>query len=186
MELHDLPEQPDDAEASWGSSVLVKTSTGASIIHVPFYRTLHYPDVQDLRRCGYELARFAQLFDLLEDSVVSHARTVHALLHQPGGNAIWQPERAAQIEFKVRAVLHRFGMSDAAIMLRRIVGRAFPGESTTHLAVDMMDAFFWAALAQIARDLSWRLPELDSYADYLEYPIRIAFGHRSVAMEASA
>jgi hypothetical protein len=36
--------------------------------------------------------------------------------------------------------------------------------------------FFWAALAQIARDYAWRMPQLAMYADYLEYPVVAAFG----------
>jgi hypothetical protein len=77
-------------------------------------------------------------------------------------------------------------MSDVPILLRRIIGRAYPGESVTHLAVDMLDVFFWAALAQVSRDLAWRYPQLDSYADYLEYPIKAAFGHSSIARERAS
>jgi hypothetical protein len=61
-------------------------------------------------------------------------------------------------------------------MLRRMLGRAFPGDSVSHLAVDLLNVFFWAALAQIARDYAWRMPQLAMYADYLEYPVVAAFG----------
>jgi hypothetical protein len=50
----------------------------------------------------------------------------------------------------------------------------------------MLDVFFWAALAQVSRDLAWRYPQLDSYADYLEYPIKAAFGHSSIARERAS
>ena len=56
----------------------------------------------DLRRCGYEVATFAELFDRLDGAVVSQARVAHELLHQPGGNAIWNPHRARQIEIAVQ------------------------------------------------------------------------------------
>ncbi len=167
MDLHDELDAPDEAIESWGETV---------VAHAPFYRTLYYPDVLDLRRCGYEVAAFAPLFDRLEGAYVSQARTIHALLHQPGGNAIWNPHRARQIEFSVRAALHRYGLSDAPILLRRMIGRAYPGDTVTHLAVDVLNAFFWAALAQIARDYAWRAPQLAMYADYLEYPVVAAFG----------
>ena len=101
---------------------------------------------------------------------------MHLLLHQPGGNAIWNPYRARQLEFNVRAALHRFGLSDAPTLLRRMIGRVYPGDSVTHLAVDVLNVFFWAALAQIARDYAWRSPQLEAYADYLEYPVVAAFG----------
>ena len=186
MDLHDYPDKPLDPAETWAESILVKTATGQSIVHVPFYRMLHYPDVLDLRHCGYEVGDFAPLLDLMDDAIMSQARVIHGLLHQPGGNVIWNPLRASQIEFKVRATLHRFGMSDVPILLRRIIGRAYPGESVTHLAVDMLDVFFWAALAQVSRDLAWRYPQLDSYADYLEYPIKAAFGHSSIARERAS
>lgn len=167
MRERDELDAPDEAIENWGETV---------VTHAPFYRTLYYPDVLDLRRCGYEVATFAELFDRLDGAVVSQARVAHELLHQPGGNAIWNPHRARQIEFSTRAALHRFGLSDAPTMLRRMLGRAFPGDSVSHLAVDLLNVFFWAALAQIARDYAWRMPQLAMYADYLEYPVVAAFG----------
>jgi hypothetical protein len=186
MDLHDDFEKADAALETWGRSILVKTGPTSVVSHVPFYRTLHYPDILDLRHCGYEISDFAPIFELLDDALVSQAQTVHKLLHQPGGNAIWNPYRARQIEFNVRAALHRFGKSDAPILLRRIIGRVYPGDSVTHLAVDMLNVFFWGAMAQMARDLAWRVPQLDAFADYLEYPIKVAFGHESEAIERAA
>jgi len=173
-------DSPDEAIATWGDT-LVERGREAVIErvvheHVPFYRRQHYPDVLDLRRCGYEVADFVALFDLLDGAVVSQARTAHNLLHQPGGNAIWNPYRARQVEFNVRAALHRFGVSDAPTLLRRMIGRVYPGDSVTHLAVDLLNVFFWASLAKIARDYAWRSPQLAMYADYLEYPVVAAFG----------
>jgi|694.fasta_scaffold148736_2 hypothetical protein len=167
MRERDELDAPDEAIENWGET---------DVKHAPFYRMLYYPDVLDLRRCGYEVAAFAELFDRLDGAVVSQARVAHELLHQPGGNAIWNPHRARQIEFSTRAALHRFGLSDAPTMLRRMLGRAFPGDSVSHLAVDLLNVFFWAALAQIARDYAWRMPQLAMYADYLEYPVVASFG----------
>ncbi len=180
MEFDGELDASDEAIETWGDTI---TRRGSELIvekviheHIPFYRRLHYPDVLDLRRCGYEVEQFAELFDLLEDALVSQARTVHLLLHQPGGNAIWNPYRARQLEFNVRAALHRFGLSDAPTLLRRMIGRAYPGDAVTHLAVDLLNVFFWACLAKIARDYAWRSPQLAAYADYLEYPVVAAFG----------
>ena len=182
MNFDNDDDSPDEAIEAWGDTL---TQRGSEVVvervvheHVPFYRRLHYPDVLDLRRCGYEVDQFAPLFDLLDEALVSQARTVHLLLHQPGGNAIWNPYRARQLEFNVRAALHRFGLSDAPTLLRRMIGRVYPGDSVTHLAVDVLNVFFWAALAQIARDYAWRSPQLEAYADYLEYPVVAAFGAR--------
>ncbi len=180
MDFDGLNDSQDEAIETWGDTL---TQRGSDVVvervvheHVPFYRRQHYPDVLDLRRCGYEVEDFVSLFDLLDGAVVSQARTVHLLLHQPGGNAIWNPYRARQLEFNVRAALHRVGVSDAPTLLRRMIGRVYPGDSVTHLAVDLLNVFFWASLAKIARDYAWRSPELDAYADYLEYPVVAAFG----------
>ena len=78
------------------------------------------------------------------------------------------------------AALHRFGLSDAPTILRRTIGKAFPGDHLTHLAIDIINVFFWATLAQIARDYAWRSPQLEHMAEYLEYPIRMAFGPESL------
>jgi hypothetical protein len=156
--------------------VLVQWAKPCPQGYVPFYRLFYLPDVLDLKKIGYPLEKFEALFDLLEDAKVSHAQTVHSLLHVPGGNALWNPYKARQLEFNVRAALHRFGLSDAPSILRRTIGKAFPGDHLTHYAMDMINVFFWAALAQIARDYAWRSPQLEFMADYLEYPIRVAFG----------
>ena len=188
MDLQDDIDAPDEAIDGWGENALTQTlhDSNGRPVHVPFYRTLHYPDVLDLRKAGYEVADFAQLFDRLDAALVSQAKQVHHLLHQPGGNAIWNPYRARQIEFSVRAALHRFGKSDAPILLRRMMGRCYPGDTLTHFAIDLLNVFFWAAMAQMARDLAWRSPQLAAFADYLEYPVRVAFGFSSTANSRAA
>jgi hypothetical protein len=154
--------------------------------HIPFYKFTYYPDVLDLRKAGYEVENFASIFDLLDDAHVRHAQAAHKLLHLPsdsfggltdaaGGNMIWTPRRARELEFQVRAAMHRFGMSDVPTLLRRMLGKAFPGDSMTHISVDLLNIFFWAAMAKVARDLSWRSPNLEFAADYLEYPVKRAF-----------
>lgn len=158
---------PDEALVNWATA----TPEG----YVPFYRMLYYPDVLDLKRCGYPIEKFEALFDKLDGALVSQARVVHSLLHLPGGNAIWNPYKARQYEFNIRAALHRFGLSDAPTILRRTIGKAFPGGHLEHLTIDIINVFFWAALAQMARDYAWRSPQLEMMADYLEYPIRLAF-----------
>mgnify|MGYP006273824837 CR=1 FL=1 len=185
MSLHEDIDEPDEAIENWGENALVQTLYTGQSVHVPFYRTLYYPDVLDLRYQGYEVDAFAPLFDHLDAALVSHAKQIHELLHQPGGNAIWNPYRARQIEFSVRAALHRFGKSDAPILLRRMIGRVYPGDTVTHLGVDLLNVFFWAAMAQMARDLAWRLPQLAAFADYLEYPVRTVFGHTSAQSKAA-
>jgi hypothetical protein len=40
-------------------------------------------------------------------------------------------------------------------------------------------------MAQMARDLAWRSPQLEAFADYLEYPVRVAFGYTSTASRAA-
>lgn len=180
--------EPDEAIEAWGG-----TDTKVSIrhgeprvSHMPFYKFPYYPDVLDLRKCGYELEAFAPLFDQLDNAHYRHAQIAHILLHLPtdafgrmsdsaGGNMIWNPRRARELEFQVRAALHRFGLSDIPTLLRRTIGKAFPGESMTHISVDLLNIFFWAALAQVARDFAWRSPNLEFMAEYLEYPVKRAF-----------
>ena len=73
--------------------------------HVPFYRQLYFPDVYELRQCGYDIRRFEELFDLLENAKISHARKVHSLLHVEFASTIFDPniaKRAGQIEDRKR------------------------------------------------------------------------------------
>ncbi|WP_296647107.1 hypothetical protein [Rhodoluna sp.] len=180
----------DEAIDAWGgdvtNKVLVKDGR-LSVKHIPFYKFPYYPDVLDLRKCGYELDAFAELFDMLDGAHVRHATVAHILLHLPtdeygrmgdgsGGNLIWNPRRARELEFQVRAALHRFGVSDIPTLLRRTIGKAFPGDSMSHIAVDLLNVFFWAAMAKVARDYVWRDPRLEYAAEYLEYPVKRAFG----------
>jgi hypothetical protein len=141
---------------------------------VPFYRFLHYPDILDLRKAGYELEKFIPIFDLLEDARYTQALEVHSMLHlhQDNPNPIWNPRRAREIEFNVRAALHRFGIGDVPVLLRRMMGKSFPDESISHLSIDLLNVFFWAALAEVARDFAWRDERMSYWADYLAYPVK--------------
>ena len=181
----------DPAIEAWGGDVsqLVVIKDGqAKVGHIPFYKFLYYPDVLDMRKCGYEVEAFHPLLDQLDNAHTSNAQIVHHLLHLPsdtygrmgdgsGGNQIWNPRRARELEFTVRAALHRYGLSDISILLRRMIGKAFPGDSISHLGVDLLNVFFWSAMAQVARDYVWRDPRLEYAADYLEYPVKRAFLH---------
>ncbi len=179
--FEELELDADPAVKGWGAAALGADPLLASFTskpyspvrpHVPFYRFIHYPDLLDLRKAGYEIERFVPVFDQLDDARYSQAVRVHQLLHhhEDAPNPIWNPRRAREIEFDVRAALHRFGLSDVPSLLRRMLGRAFPDESISHLSIDLMNVFFWAALAQVARDFAWRMPRLNGYAEYLEYP----------------
>jgi hypothetical protein len=178
-----LDQEADEAIDRWGAAAEGADPLLASFTylpfspvrpHVPFYRFFSYPDVLDLRKVGYEVDRFIPVFDRLEDARYSQAIKAHELLHQHSANAnpIWNPRRAREIEFSVRAELHRFGLSELPTLLRRMLGRAFPDESISHLSIDLLHVFFWQALAEVARDYAWQNPQLSAYADYLSFPSR--------------
>lgn len=186
----------DEAIDNWGAAAVgidpllaSFTSTPYAPVrpHVPFYRFLHYPDILDLRKSGYELERFIDVFDLLDDARYSQALQVHAMLHlhQDEPNPIWNPRRAREIEFQVRAALHRFGVGDVPTLLRRMLGRAFPDEAISHLSIDLLNVFFWAAMAETARDYAWRDSRLSGWADYLSYPVRVVGFSRLNLSEAA-
>ena len=178
MDHNDFIEnQTDEVIESWGLPV---NNRG----HVPFYRQLYYPDVYELRACGYDIKRFEELFDLLENAKISHARKVHSLLHVENSSRVFDPEIARQYELNVWATLHRFGASDAPPLLRKVLGQAFPGESVTHYASDLMTCFFWSCLAMMARDFVWRAPELELMADCLDFPLKAAFGIDALLLAA--
>ena len=181
--------EADEAIEAWGgdTSQKVRIRNGVpSVAHIPFYKFAYYPDVLDLRKAGYEIDNFAEIFDQLDDAHVRHARIAHILLHLPtdefgrmgdgsGGNLLWNPRRARELEFQVRAAMHRFGLSDVPTLLRRMIGKAFPGDSMTHISVDLVNIFFWACLAKVARDYAWRQANLEFAAEYLEYPVKRAW-----------
>lgn len=183
--------EPDEATETWGgannSQTLVQLREGRpQVAHIPFYKFPYYPDLLDLRRCGYEIENFAEIFDQLDGAHVRHAQIAHILLHLPtdefgrmsdaaGGNLLWNPRKARELEFEARAALHEFGLSEVPMLLRRMIGKALPGDSLTHISIDLLNVFFWAALAKVARDFAWRNPQLDFIADYLEYPVKRAF-----------
>jgi hypothetical protein len=179
--------EDDEAVAAWTAATIEAVRpTGQSSQHIPFYKLAYYPDVLDLRKAGYEVSAFAELFDQLDQAHVRHGIIAHQLLHLPsdahgqfgdgsGGNMIWTPRRARELEFQVRAALHRFGLSEVPTILRRMIGKAYPGDTVTHIAVDLLNVFFWAALGQVARDFAWRSPQLAFAADYLQYPVKRSF-----------
>ena len=178
MDANDYIEnENDEVLESWGLPVNTRG-------HVPFYKMLYYPDVYELRRCGYDVSRFEGLFELLEDARISHARTIHKLLHVSDSSKVFDPLIARQYELNVWATLHRFGAADAPPLLKKVLGQAFPGDSVTHYASDLMTCFFWSCLALMARDFVWRAPELELMADYLDFPLKAAFGVSALLIAA--
>ncbi len=177
------PGDNDEAIDRWGSAALGQDPLLASFTlepyaavrpHVPFYRFFHYPDVLDLRSKGFEVERFIPIFDSLDNARYSQAIQVHQLLKFGQGSMLWNPRRAREFEFKIRAALHRQGISDVPTLLRRMLGRAFPEDSISTLSVSLLNVFFWACLAEVARDYAWKEPQLTHYANYLDYPLEIS------------
>jgi hypothetical protein len=173
----------DEAIERWGSAAEGKDPLLASFTlepyskvrpHVPFYRFFHYPDILDLRSNGFEIDRFVSIFDSLDNARYSQAVAIHQLLHYHQGSILWNARKAREFEFKIRASLHRFGISDVPTLLRRMLGRAFPDEAVSTLSIDLLNVYFWGCLAQVARDYAWKESALGMYADYLEYPLEIA------------
>jgi hypothetical protein len=54
-----------------------------------------------------------------------------------------------------------------------MLGRAFPDEAISTLSIDLLNVYFWACIASVARDYAWKDPQLGRYADYLEYPLEV-------------
>jgi hypothetical protein len=173
----------DEAIDRWGSAASGQDPLLASFTlepysvvrpHVPFYRFFHYPDILDLRNNGFEVERFIPIFDSLDNARYSQALHIHQLLHYNQGSMLWNPRKAREFEFKVRAAFHRHGISDVPTLIRRMLGRAFPEDSISSLSVSLLNVYFWACLAEIARDYAWKEPQLANYADYLSFPLELA------------
>jgi len=176
------PGDSDEAIDRWGLAASGQDPLLASFTlepyapvrpHVPFYRFFHYPDVLDLRSNGFEVERFIPIFDSLDNARYSQALKIHQLLHYQEGSVFWNARKAREFEFKIRAALHRFGLSDVPTLLRRMLGRAFPDEAISTLSIDLLNVYFWAAMAEVARDYAWKDPQLALYADYLQFPLQI-------------
>lgn len=183
----DLSEfEVDEAAELWGGGPAEVSHARSR--HIPFYKFTYYADRLDLRRVGYELDKFEQLFDVLDEARTSQAIRVNRLLHLPtgaseavrGGNVLWQPRRAREIEFRVMEVLHGFGLAVVPPTLRRVLGQAFNQGEMNAFDIDLIDVFYWAALAKVARDYAWRDGRLEAWCEYLEYPVRRAFGPAAI------
>ena len=189
FDFEDLDEV-DEAAELWGGGPAEVVFANAR--HIPFYKFTYFADRLDLRRVGYELDKFDELFNLLDDARTSQAIRINRLLHLPsgpsealrGGNGIWQPQRAREIEFRVMEVLHRYGLAIVAPTLRRILGQAFTRGEMNAFDIDLIDVFYWAALAQVARDYAWREDRLEEWCEYLEYPVRRTFGPEAIRTAA--
>jgi hypothetical protein len=111
------------------------------------------------------------IFDRLEDVRYRQALELSDMLHYPNPMTPWNPRRAKEIEFEVRAQLHEHGFGDMPTLLRRFLGKAFPGDTISYLSVDLITIFFWAAMAELADDLAWRSDALRWKAAYLRFPL---------------
>lgn len=182
-ELEEIP-YPDEAFNSWGASALGIDPLEASFTskpyapvrpHVPFYRFFAYPDLLDLRNAGYELDRFIPLFDELENVRYRQALELSTMLHYPDPDLPWNPRRARELELEIRGALHEYGVGDLPTLLRKFLGRAFPGDTISYLSIDLVNVFFWAVLAELADDFAWRDASLSWKAEYLRFPISYVF-----------
>ena len=184
-ELEAIP-YPDEAFNTWGASAVGVDPLLASFTskpyqpvrpHVPFYRFLAYPDILDLRKAGYEIDRFIPIFDRLEDVRYKEALVLSEMLHYPNPMMPWNPRRCREIELEVRSQLHEHGVGDIPTLLRKFLGRAFPGDTISYLSVDLINIFFWAVIAELADDLAWRNPNLSWKAEYLRFPLHYIGQH---------
>ena len=140
--------EADEAIEAWGgdTSQKVRIRNGVpSVAHIPFYKFAYYPDVLDLRKAGYEIDNFAEIFDQLDDAHVRHAQIAHILLHLPtdefgrmgdgsgGAVAFATANRIAMLEHSIYSVISPEGcasilwkdaekMREAAEALRRQAG----------------------------------------------------------------
>ena len=179
-ELERIP-YPDEAFNTWGASAVGVDPLAASFTsapyqpvrpHVPFYRFVAYPDILDLRKAGYEIDRFISLFDKLEDVRYREAIELSNMLHFPNPMLPWNPRRAKEIELEIRSQLHEHGIGEVPTLIRRILGKAFPGDTISYLSVDLINVFFWACVAELGDDLAWRYPNISWKAEYLRFPLR--------------
>jgi len=82
FDFEDLDEV-DEAAELWGGGPAEVVF--ASARHIPFYKFTYFADRLDLRRVGYELDKFDELFNLLDDARTSQAIRINRLLHLPSG-----------------------------------------------------------------------------------------------------
>ncbi len=136
---------------------------------------LYYPDILDLRLAGYELERFESLLLALDSASFKKALRVSNLLHKSDASPIWNRHRANQVELLVLDSIHEYGLAQVPQLLRRILGRVYEGESQSFLTIDLVEVFYWACLAEVAKDYAWREPRLSEWAEYLSFPVRNVF-----------
>ena len=137
---------------------------------------LYYPDILDLRLVGYELERFEPLLLAIDSASFRKALAVSNLLRRSDSSASWNYTRANQVELLILDTLHEYGLAQVPQLLRQILGRVFEDETKNYLTIDLVTVFYWACIAQVARDYEWREPKLTEWADYLSYPVSTIFG----------
>lgn len=136
---------------------------------------LYYPDILDLRLAGYELERFEELLVALDSASFKKALQISSLLRRSDASPIWNRHRCDQVELLVLDSIHEYGLAQVPSLLRKILGRVYEGEMQNFLTIDLVEVFYWAALAVVARDYVWRDPRLETWAEYLSYPVRNVF-----------
>lgn len=137
---------------------------------------LYYPDILDLRLAGYELERFESLLLALDSASYRKALRISSMLNRSDVSPIWNRHRANQVELLVLDSIHEYGLAQVPQLLRMILGRVYAGELQSYLTIDLVEVFYWACLAEVAKDYAWRDPRLTDWADYLSYPVRNVFG----------
>lgn len=138
-------------------------------------RVHYYPDILDLRYSGYELERFENLLLALDSASYRNALRVSSMLHRLDASPIWNYERADQVELLVLDTLYEYGVHKVPQLLKNVVGRVFEEGASSHLTADLVKVFYWACLAEVARDYAWREEKLAEWAEYLTFPMRAIF-----------
>lgn len=139
---------------------------------------LYYPDILDLRMLGYELERFEHLLLAIDSASFRNALAIGSLLRRPQPLSNWSATRANQVELMVLDILHEYGLAQIPQLLRQILGRVFEDETKNYLTIDLVTVFYWACIAEVASDYTWREPALGEWSEYLAYPVATVFGLR--------
>lgn len=162
-DFHEIEEGPDQVRTE-------PPAGRASLVGV-----LYYPDILDLRLAGYELERFEALLLAMDSATFRKALRISSLLHSKEFEPYWSAHRAYQVELLVLDSIHEYGLAQVPQLLRRVLGRVFEDETKSHLTIDLVTVFYWACLAEVARDYAWRDPRLNEWADYLSFPVKAVF-----------
>jgi hypothetical protein len=121
----------------------------------------------------------------MDSATFRRALAITSMLHRSDSSPIWNAKRAYQVELLVLDTLHEYGLAQVPQLLRRVLGRVFEDETQNFLTIDLVTVFYWACLAQVADDYTWREPRLAEWSEYLSYPVRSVFGIQAFLSNAS-